>query len=131
MRISDWSSDVCSSDLFSACATACGTTPPISTRSHGSPTICWRTGWRRRIDRHGPEGRPVLAKQARRRMTPKGRGPHRPAAQCTRMTGANETTVARKTVVQGPEASVRVEIGERNNIKTKRKKDIHMIKQKI
>src|SRR3546814_5383700 len=30
---------------------AYGTPTPISTRSRGSPTTCWRTGWRRRADR--------------------------------------------------------------------------------
>src|SRR3546814_9940806 len=43
MRISDWSSDVCSSDLWSIAAD-CGETPAMAIRSMGCPLPSYQSG---------------------------------------------------------------------------------------
>src|SRR3546814_18988574 len=114
MRISDWSSDVCSSDLFGACGLD---------RSPMNVAIA-------RVDRHplrrieGAIGRP-----ARRPPQRKARGKeqqHDGAADPTQSAqgrgaprGQSSAHLsARKSVLSGKSATVRVDLGERSLITT-------------
>src|SRR3546814_12193808 len=92
MRISDWSSDVCSSDLW-------GLQEPSE-----APRAAWcQVGWMIRL----------------RRRPPRREARHRPAAMVA-ATGETEAPGPdRKSVVSGKSVSVRVDIGGSRIIKKK------------
>src|SRR3546814_16478372 len=96
MRISDWSSDVCSSDLYFRCPQPGLQAPEIAAplHSHSHPTTRYRS--RRTCHHHS---------QARRR---------RESHQAEQ--------IDRKRVVSGKSVSVRVDLGGRRIIKKKNKK---------
>src|SRR3546814_13114202 len=93
MRISDWSSDVCSSDL-----TPAGATWP------------WPEAQQSR--------RPAVARHAR---PPPPAAPHAPGPPCAaaKPSGARRSQRDRKSVVSGTSVSVRVDLGCRRIIKKK------------
>src|SRR3546814_14113591 len=91
MRISDWSSDVCSSDLFKSTTTAI---PEVRTTPRHIAII---------MDGNG--------RWARKRMMPRVAG-HKRGAESVRGT----VRADRKSVVSGTSGSVRVDIGGRRII---------------
>src|SRR3546814_9640209 len=94
MRISDWSSDVCSSDLDVGDWTACDI--EALRRDHGEAYDGWRAGT------YTPAGGETWDRF------------------CGRIGGAIDK-LDRKSVVSGTRVSVRVELGGRRFIKKKRK----------
>src|SRR3546814_20453728 len=102
MRISDWSSDVCSSDLLS----------PTSLRRRGvdgRPPL--------------PRSRPLATRQAR---PGRAEPPSRPPTTTERWACATPGRAAllrldRKSVVEGNSGEVRVDLGGRRSIKKKTK----------
>src|SRR3546814_14774099 len=106
MRISDWSSDVCSSDLFRLVrAVAADAGAGAKDRRD------------RRADRRSRPHRP-------RARTARGRAGEAPADQRRRARGeAKGTCRDRKSVVEGKRGSGRVDLGGRRIIKTKKYKE--------
>src|SRR3546814_20677227 len=99
MRISDWSSDVCSSDLFM----------PRITRARNQPA---------------PSTRPSAAPDAHRERAPRGSTSPKPRATAPLARGrpARDTAARRdrKIVVEGKRVEVRRHLGERRTIKKKK-----------
>src|SRR3546814_14406724 len=104
MRISDWSSDVCSSDLKRSCSTYLRTTP----KRPGRSCRCARTVSRAPFLACGP----ALIRTA---PGEHGRRAGRLAPSCL-----IRKTVDRKSVVKGKSVSVRVDLGGRRIIKKKK-----------
>src|SRR3546814_14890213 len=103
MRISDWSSDVCSSDLVEGRAERGGETAPDPAR----PARALSGRRPRRVDPGGSDRRgPGLPWNGARRLAPRKRQD-------------------RKSVVEGKSVSVRVDFGGRRIIKNKRDKHTH------
>src|SRR3546814_16784375 len=102
MRISDWSSDVCSSDLDAM----------LAMRDDIVPELAWQMG---RPVRYGAGELRGFEERARHMIAiaPQALAPIAPEAR----TGFRE----RKSVVEGKSVSVRVDLGGRRNIKTKLK----------
>src|SRR3546814_11387008 len=99
MRISDWSSDVCSSDLCHAPGAAARRCAASSTRSHANIR-----------KQFSPES---AAEQRRRDAGPDGAS--------TLRSGGFPRHSDRKSVVEGKSRSVRVDLGGRRIIKKQKK----------
>src|SRR3546814_11608389 len=108
MRISDWSSDVCSSDLFRAPRRLCRL----------SRNSCFANSSPKSIPMDRGDRRSTLG--ARRRPSG-GREQNRGKASCS-------IERDRKSVVQGKSVSVRVDLGGRRIIKKKKKQSKHTVK---
>src|SRR3546814_12317602 len=98
MRISDWSSDVCSSDLPGAARPAPGAGTPRGGRSIRPPRM------------HARHRRGEFPARAGRRARRRGRGDAR----------VDLARADRKSVVEGKSVSVRVDLGGRRIIKKKK-----------
>src|SRR3546814_19421055 len=103
MRISDWSSDVCSSDLAGAPAGLPARAP--SMRSGGRVVVTTSVRWSIPSRANASE-----ASRAGQSST----GAHQ-------ISCARSAAIDRKSVVKGKSVSVRVDLGGRSNIKKKKK----------
>src|SRR3546814_13796552 len=102
MRISDWSSDVCSSDLLFACNRA----QPCALKAD----LLYRGGRLVIIDRLAFQERLVENDGERREQV-------RKYALCGKADGDAANAQDRKSVVYGKSVSVRVDLGGRSSIK--------------
>src|SRR3546814_11670736 len=112
MRISDWSSDVCSSDLGDK-ARRTALDVVRHRRGAGGDGSCDRKGWASRAVRHSPCGSCDEYKAF----------PVASRGSCDRRrSGTADLALvqARRSVVEGKSVSVRVELGGRRTIKQKR-----------
>src|SRR3546814_11313366 len=100
MRISDWSSDVCSSDLRFAHARERKWTPAGSERSDSASAAPWRWNWREAARMCAASSAFTAALRPPGRRTP-------------------ETSRDRKSVVEGKRVAVRGGLGGRRAIKKK------------
>src|SRR3546814_12125544 len=124
MRISDWSSDVCSSDLR------------IARQGRGAGRRAWRGGGRGELQRApaaaraqagvGQDARRVSRLRAALRHTVRRRrGSARPSLGRAPPSARRDRRAAdRKSVVEGKRVSVRVDLGGRRIIKKKKHKRI-------
>src|SRR3546814_12331979 len=129
MRISDWSSDVCSSDLIpafrhSACKAA-DAIPigQVKRRDGGAAPRCMDAF----LDLFQTSGSAGGDDDMRARAS-QGFGDRRPAATaCTSNEGQFSSTgfLVRKSVVSGKSVAVRVDLGGRRTIKKKKKYKQH------
>src|SRR3546814_16148977 len=106
MRISDWSSDVCSSDLGGLGGTPRGRAGDTGTARRHRALLC-----------HHHEPRPALPRQGRGRPELPPR--HRQGLQLRRV-HAPDVGAERKSVVEEKSVSVRVDLGGRSNLKKKK-----------
>src|SRR3546814_12763044 len=113
MRISDWSSDVCSSDLIAKASGSVASTAAPPTLSD-STTMLHSSGESIRApkSRSGQRSRGLASKRGRRGTQPLRDGATRRAARPGK---------DRKSVVQGKSVSVRVDLGGRRIIKKNKK----------
>src|SRR3546814_13269848 len=121
MRISDWSSDVCSSDLPCPSLRAVSSLPSL--RAEGEaihPSACAGRGLLRRCaPRNDGE---VVQHESSSAGLGIIRGVARIATDGTRYRSFGQTSGDRKSVVLGQSVSVRVDLGGRSIIKKKKKK---------
>src|SRR3546814_15748452 len=132
MRISDWSSDVCSSDLTSRVAEPCRLSPPAlaasrprTLRGDGAAAGTLRLPHRACLPaaRGAAGGRARLSRYRQRRQLsldqPRLRaGLRGPARRAARSGGDGRD---RKSVVKGKSVSVRLDLGGRRTLKKKTK----------
>src|SRR3546814_15091562 len=107
MRISDWSSDVCSSDLHARSVPYCegqAVRRPFAQDVRNAALL-------------GPGNRVELGEKKYARLLPSR---NRPACRLTKTWTRCGQRRARKSVVSGTSVSVRVDIGGRRNIKKKK-----------
>src|SRR3546814_14295049 len=129
MRISDWSSDVCSSDLRPAHRAGSHAPPDLHARARSaaataperSRPVAVAVGARWRPARSAP---PVAV---RRRPPPRASTPPPAPARAVRLAGIcpgerRHGAAARKSVVYGKRVSVRVDLGGRRLHKTQQTK---------
>src|SRR3546814_14256452 len=118
MRISDWSSDVCSSDLANA---AGGAVPgeqdvvrPVDLGQVGKLAVIGAEDRRVELELLGGIGDPAFAEALPRQRRDRTGAEHRPHRH---LNGAGD----RKSVVSGKSVLVSVDLGGRRNIKKKKK----------
>src|SRR3546814_12204847 len=102
MRISDWSSDVCSSDLVAVFNIGANVNFPIAESTVRVYTKVWEMACL---------GGFLMGREAAKRMAPRGRG-------TVIFTGAT-ASLDRKSVVSGKRVSARVSLGGHRGIETK------------
>src|SRR3546814_13959611 len=118
MRISDWSSDVCSSDLIRGSHASMDMTKQGFGNRHGAGTCADRPGARSCVAvlraQGAAGGRGSVARAAHHRQ--------RDASDAlSRVSWQGRTARDRKSVVEGKSVSVRVDLGGRRFIKKKKK----------
>src|SRR3546814_12292880 len=130
MRISDWSSDVCSSDLRSgSCrlALAGGQSRDLQEIGEHRVAVLGRDAFGMELDAVDRQlgvaethHRAVVARRVDHE--PLGNVDHLEAVVARRLNGRGEPRVDRKGVVSGKRVSVRVDLGGRRYIQKKKKK---------
>src|SRR3546814_16678241 len=121
MRISDWSSDVCSSDLVPGKALALLLWLPLLWPSRGLPG----QGEAELVVLDVGQGLSVLVRTARHGLL-YDMGPAQPDGfDAGERVGVPSLRADRKSVVWGTSVSVRVDLGGRRNLKKNNKKEQH------
>src|SRR3546814_20762386 len=119
MRISDWSSGVCSSDLRKALAHLCGADQHgILVERAGGNGMAGERVERIMLEQHDHPARRQCGAQLRQQGYMRGFGYVMKDAG-----NENENEQDRKSVVEGKSVSVRVELGGRRSIKKKKNKE--------
>src|SRR3546814_20064619 len=111
MRISDWSSDVCSSDLYAPVRA-------FSSAGQGSAPADAALQQKRRMSRRTPLKRPPHRRRPRPRTVDRIGGPvERQRREAVAGAGRRGEAEDRKSVVSGKSVSVRVDLGGRRILK--------------